>query len=336
MSTKVRAMLLTLLVGLLAGTLGAGAAPAQPKGAPFDHIIVIYMENHGLDNLLGAFPGADGFSQAADALPQTDRDGAVFATLPPVVNPSPGPPQRDDRFPPDLPNRPFEINPYAPLDQIVPSPAHLFYRQQYQINGGRLDRFAVWSDVGALAMGYYDMRQSNLWRWAEQYTLADRFFHAAFGGSMLNHFWLVCACTPYWPNPPPELVSVPFAEYPDYLDDKNTTPDGYVVNTTQPLLPPYQAGTPEAHRMPLQTLPHLGDRLDAAGISWAWYSRGWNDAIAGHPGPNFPYHHQPFNYFANVGGNPHRAGAAAQGRGGLPGGAPRWHAAPGQLAQARR
>src|SRR4051795_11945433 len=30
----------------------------------------------------------------------------------------------------------------------------------------------------------------------KQYTLADHFFHAAFDGSLPNHFWLVSACTP--------------------------------------------------------------------------------------------------------------------------------------------
>ena len=29
-----------------------------------------------------------------------------------------------------------------------------------------------------------------------EYTLADHFFMGAFGGSYLNHQWLVCACTP--------------------------------------------------------------------------------------------------------------------------------------------
>ena len=45
--------------------------------------------------------------------------------------------------------------------------------------------------------------------------------------------------------------------------------------------------------------PNIGDRLSARNISWNWYSGGWNDAAAGHPGPLFQYHHQPLNYFAN-------------------------------------
>ena len=44
------------------------------------------------------------------------------------------------------------------------------------------------------------------------------------------------------------------------------------------------------------------------GISWAWYSGGWNDAEKGTPGPLFQFHHQPFNYFADYApGKPGRA-----------------------------
>jgi phospholipase C len=45
-------------------------------------------------------------------------------------------------------------------------------------------------------------------------------------------------------------------------------------------------------------MPTIGDRLSERGISWAWYSGGWNDAIAGHPSPYFENNHQPFVYFA--------------------------------------
>ena len=42
-------------------------------------------------------------------------------------------------------------------------------------------------------------------------------------------------------------------------------------------------------------------------MSWNWYSGGWDDAAAGHPGPLFQYHHQPFNYFAALRPGPARA-----------------------------
>ena len=37
--------------------------------------------------------------------------------------------------------------------------------------------------------------------------------------------------------------------------------------------------------------------MSDAGVSWAWYAGGWNDALAGNPAPTFEFHHQPFVYF---------------------------------------
>jgi phospholipase C len=51
--------------------------------------------------------------------------------------------------------------------------------------------------------------------------------------------------------------------------------------------------------VPNQTFPTIGDRLSQRHVSWAWYSGGWNDALAGHPDPLFQFHHQAFAYFAN-------------------------------------
>jgi phospholipase C len=79
-----------------------------------------------------------------------------------------------------------------------------------------------------------------------------------------------------------------------------STPDGsgnyFAVNTMQPPYWPFSLGGPF---LPPQTMPTIGDRLTTAGVSWKWYSGGWNQAVAGNPDANFQFHHQPFNYFAN-------------------------------------
>jgi phospholipase C len=72
----------------------------------------------------------------------------------------------------------------------------------------------------------------------------------------------------------------------------------YAVNTMQPSSAPFGGGA----KLPLiddSKYPNIGDRLSQANVPWAWYAGGWNDANAGHPGPLFQYHHQPFNYFAD-------------------------------------
>ncbi|HEY7060641.1 MAG TPA: alkaline phosphatase family protein [Chloroflexota bacterium] len=285
------------------------APPAQAGGLPaglgqIEHVIVIYQENRSFDNLYGLFADADGLANATLALPQTALDGTPYPTLPQPTNTTVQPVGPDPRFPADLPNQPFDVARFVPAEEKTGDLIHAYYREQYQINGGKMDRFAYWSDAKGLSLGYYDTASLPLSRWAQEYTLADRFFHAAFGGSFLNHVWMVTASTPVWPNAPADTISIPFTDQPAYLQDKNVRPDGYAVNTTQPFYAPFRAGTPDDHRLPPQRLPHIGDRLGAAGVSWAWYAGGWNDAVGGAPDPLFQFHHHPFTYMANVGGDP--------------------------------
>ena len=56
-------------------------------------------------------------------------------------------------------------------------------------------------------MGYYDTTQLPIYQYLHStghpdYVIADNFFQAAFGGSFLNHQWLVAAATPAWPSSP--------------------------------------------------------------------------------------------------------------------------------------
>ena len=275
------------------------AVADSPEGIKkIGHIIVIYLENHSFDNLYGLFPGADGISNAQpENTLQVDMNGRLLGHLTPVMDMGRKPPAVDARFPAKLPNRPFEIGRYVPPNQKVGDLTHRFYQHQAQINGGRLDRFAAISEAGGLVMGYYDGRKLPLWRYATHYTLADRFFQAAFGGSFLNHQMLICACTPRYDNPPPELKAT-LNDRGELLKDGALTPDGFAVNTLLSAQGPHgpSNGDPKK-RLPPQTRPTIGDKLTEKDIDWAWYAGGWNDAVAGHPDPNFQFHHQPFVYY---------------------------------------
>jgi phospholipase C len=147
-------------------------------------------------------------------------------------------------------------------------------------------------------MGYVDGSTLPLFRLAREYTLADRFFHAAFGGGLLNHFWLICACTPRYDHAPENLVAKLDVNG-RMIKDGAVTPDGYVVNTIDPISEPHDPKVTDNRQfLPMQPMPTIGRRLTDAGISWAWYSGGFDDAVAGHPDATFIYHHQPFTYFA--------------------------------------
>ena len=255
--------------------------------APIGHIVVIYLENRSFDNLYGEFPGADGLANARNSPAQEDEHGVPYRVLPQV----PG-----SAFPPDLPNAPFDIGKFVPASQPTLDLVHRFYQEQAQINHGKMNRFVSVSDALGLTMGYYHTAQLPLAELAKEFTLCDRFFHSAFGGSFLNHQWLIAARTPGYAAAPDSLRAR-LAVDGTLLLDAAFTPDGYVVNTAFSVQGPRPAWATYGLMAPL-TYPTIGDRLDAKAISWAWYSGGWNDAAAGHPSVDFQFHHQPFVYFA--------------------------------------
>jgi phospholipase C len=299
---KYKLHLSTIVLSLaLLGWAGMGSATSaeKPKGIEkIQHIVVIYLENHSFDNLYGLFPGADGIADARpERVLQVDMTGRPYARLPRVMDTRNEPPTPDRRFPSELPNRPFEIGRYVRPDQKIGDLTHRFFHHQAQINGGAMNRFAAVSDAGGLSMGYYDGRKLPLWQYARRYTLADHFFQAAFGGSFLNHFFLTCACTPRYENAPPAL-KVALNDRGELVRDGAVTADGYAVNTLQPAQGPRDPSVTDPNRwLPPQTRETIGDRLSGRNIPWAWYSGGWNDAVAGRPHPSFQFHHQPYVYF---------------------------------------
>lgn len=321
-------------------TLPAQSASQAAGLERIQNIVVIFAENRSFDNLYGMFPGANGVANAgAEQKIQLDHDDKPLSHLPPVYLHG----KADPHYPAKLPNGPFRID--APpvgmsLVEMGPNPIHNYWHNIEQINGGKNNKFVAMSNVGAWVMGYYDGSSLKLWQWARQYTLADNFFQAAFGGSFLNHQWLICACTPVFTDAPASLrpqhddhgklkkkptspASVQLG--PVQVYDGTVTPDGYVVNTSQPAYQPsgypppadnasLDLADPAKLPVPPQTAKTIGDTLSAKGISWAWYSGGWNDAVLDGRQPpgkkrtliynrdagsmNFQPHHQPFNYFA--------------------------------------
>src|SRR6185503_16157557 len=155
--------------------------------------------------------------------------------------------------------------------------------------------------------GFYHTAALPLATEARNYTLADHFFRGAFGGSFLNHIYLVSTAAPVFPNAP-DVMRAKLDANRRVAADGTVTPDGYVVNTAWTVNTPHLSIIPAAQLIPNQTMPTIGDRLSDKNISWAWYSGGWDDAAAGHPAQLFQFHHQPFAYFAKYAdGTPGRA-----------------------------
>ncbi len=350
MAADSRAMLAALACAFLGSICGAVPAHAQASKpdvaqdvdralARIEHVVVIYGENRSFDNLFGTFPGADGIAQASQTSRlQLDMDGKPLPHLPPVWRGS----SPDPAYGRSLPNGPFAIDASPagmPLSVPTRDLVHRYYQNREQIDGGRNDRFVAYSDAGALTMGYYDGSKLALWQLAREFTLADHFFMGTYGGSFMNHIWFACACVASFPDAPESFKSrlgpdgklqlradspaTVLEGAPRWEGDGMLTPDGFAINTLQP---PYQPSgiapskggderLADRSKNPLPPIdaPTIGDRLSEKGVSWAWYSGGWTQALADsvHPGGmsrgviytnrpksvDFQPHHQPYNYF---------------------------------------
>ncbi|RFD25869.1 acid phosphatase [Pseudomonas sp. GL93] len=320
-------------------------------------VVVIYAENRSFNNLFADFPGVEKPLSALTAkdFQQRDRDGSVLPALPPswggvlqvgpqtvdgVTYPS------EVQFQQNLPNAPFALKgPQGedlPLSLVTRDLWHVFYQNQMQINGGKNDGFVAWGDSGGLVMGHYAQSRYalRLWDVAKEFVLCDNFFQGAFGGSFLNHQYLISATAPFYPNAAQSVAKAQIATLqsddpsgtrlkpldtspasamtgPPQFGPSALTPDGYGVNT---LAPPYwptwirDPQNPDYSKPDLpnvlvpQTHEHIGDKLSKKNIDWAWYAGAWQATLeqfkdsGGIPKiPNFQYHHQPFNYFKQQG-----------------------------------
>lgn len=292
--TRLTAAALAASLAACNGNSGGSTTPAAPLSGvtKLNHIIVVYQENWSFDGLYAKFPGANGVS-TGQTIAQVDKSGNPLTSVPQPLDATGNP---DARFPASLPVQTYDTSRYVPATGITGDMIHRFYHEQLQIDGGKMDQFVTWSDNGGLVLSQYDATNLPEGQLAQQYTMLDNMFHSTFGGSFLNHQFLICACAPTWPNAPANYISNP---NPATLSDNKVTPDGFVVNTSFSTFQPHPAGIPATNLVPPQTNPTIGDRLDKANISWAWYSGGWNNALAGNPDPNFQFHHQPFAYYAS-------------------------------------
>jgi acid phosphatase len=297
-SVRRRLLVELSLVAALCACSHASVAPTNGGSDPttralkskVETIVVIYAENRAFDNLYGNFPGAHGLNEVVDRdgrplpayVPQIDRNGSVLPSLPPTwggVTASGARPVVTEAQSLGLANAPFSIeHAFTGQSNVTLSTLtvtrdlwHRFFEHQMQIDGGKNDGYAAWSDAGGLAMGHYDYSQSALFALAKEFVLADNFFQGAFGGSFLNHQYLICACAPEYPDadtasarpsiaildkdavghylprlkPAKDAASSALDEPPRFAKSGNITPanyfgDGkfYAVNTMQPSYQP--------------------------------------------------------------------------------------------------
>jgi acid phosphatase len=299
--------------------------PAAVLLSRIKHLVVIYEENHSFDNLYGGWEGVNGRAKAPAArTTQVNQSGTPYACLMQVDVNLASPPQPGSctdtttgtPFTSAFTNTPFTIDSFIPRTATTCPPTlqafsfpngvkngaglpggctrdlvHEFYQEQYQLNGGQQNRYVTGSDSVGTTMGVYDTKQLPIYGYLHakghpRYAIADAFFQAAFGGSFLNHQWLIAAATPTYPAPPDNLRTILDSngmpvKYPLYnptgavrrgpITAACPAPLGracgdFAVNTMQPTAQP--SGSFGA-KLVTQTAPTIGDRLSAKGVGWA-------------------------------------------------------------------
>jgi len=292
---------LSAFLTALACCTGAAHADVSTTATPIKHVIIVVGENHTFDNLFGTYQPGDGqtirnlLSQGivnADGTPGPNFDKAaqkigldltkyhartpstdsyLFLPQPYTTWADPrttGLPQYvpDTRFPPDMPNGPFQISKYVPYAAYTGDPVHRFFQMWQDVDGGRNDKF-VWVEEtigtgsngnpppadgfnpqeGAISMGFYNMNPyTNAQGYAqpgdapifkslaEQYAISDNYHQAIMGGTGANFQALVSGDVAYFTDPTSldGTAAIPYAnqiENPDPVPGTNNyyTQDGY-------------------------------------------------------------------------------------------------------------
>src|SRR3954453_1136711 len=220
----------TVIAGASVAVASAADGPGSDRLSQVNHIVVIYQENHSFDNLYGRWEAVRGLT-AADAAHSTQVNQAgtpytclqqndVNLTSPPLsatcTDTTTG-----TSFSSHFPNAPFSIDSYIPATATTcPAPGvfapngvlngtglpggctrdlvHRYYQEPYQLDGGKQDRYVTGSDAIGLTMGNYDTPALPIYKYLHapghpRYAIADALFQSAFGGSFLNHQWLIAA-----------------------------------------------------------------------------------------------------------------------------------------------
>jgi phospholipase C len=140
----------------------AGARAAIASFAAIKNIVVVFQENHTLDNYFGTFPGANGISEGGGiCLPQ--KKGFVTPCV-----------------------APFHSTTLAPVDMN-----HTWASAHADYDRGKMDGF-VYSEGNSATMCYFDGSDiPRYWKVAQEYVLCDGYFSSVMSESLPNHLSLV-------------------------------------------------------------------------------------------------------------------------------------------------
>ncbi len=277
---------------------------------PIKHLVIIFMENISFDHYFGTYPYATNPQgeppfHAAAGTPTVNGLVGTLLTYNPNLNPV---------------NGTGVTNPFR-LDRSQAATAdqdHNYKPEQQAFDGGLMDLFPLYTgtagpppnspppqvDTTGLVMGYYDGNTvTALWNYAQNYAMNDNSYDTNFGPSTPGALNLISGQTNgvIQDINGGSVISDGNGGFTLYGD---ADPIGDVCSTTTGAL--VQMGG-----------KNIGDLLNAAGVTWGFFSGGFNLSITNSNGTtgchrsttsavtnttkaDYIPHHQPFQYYTST------------------------------------
>jgi phospholipase C len=273
------AVALTAVTAAGSPTASSNAKPAPKAKAttPIQHLVVIFGENISFDHYFGTYPNA------------ANTSGTKF-------KPAPGTPSVNGLSGSLLTNNPNGVNPkrYGPTninDVLTCDQNHDYTPEQIAFDNGKMDKFpsAVGTATGTSptgqpcqasdVMNYYDGNTvTGMWNYAQHFAMSDNSYGTTFGPSAPGAINLVSGNTG---NVDPSH-SVRGSLTPAEGDTIADGTGGYsLIGDAQPYYDDCSSRDATA-----LTGPNIGDRLNAAGLSWGWFEGGFAPSTPYTGGPS--------------------------------------------------
>jgi phospholipase C len=302
-----------LIYGLMSVPARAQSPSAHPI-TPIKHVVVIFQENISFDHYFGTYPNAanPAGQPAFKALPETPAvNGLSEALL-----------TRNGNYY-NTANKAGAANPFR-LDRSQAATSdqnHNYTPEQAAVHSGLMDAFPASVGVAGpppapgpvgsffgttgLNMGYYDGNTvTALWNYAQRFAMSDNSYGTTFGPSTPGALNLISGQTSGVTGNINGTGAVVDGGNGTTTDIGDADPIGDVCSTT----------TGELFAMTGTT---IGDLLSAAGVTWGFYTQGFDLSVTNPNGTtgckrsttslitnttkaDYIPHHEPFQYYKST------------------------------------
>ncbi|HEY3838592.1 MAG TPA: alkaline phosphatase family protein [Bryobacteraceae bacterium] len=297
------------------------AAPSSSAVTPIRHVVVIFQENVSFDHYFATYPNASNLDgepafHALATTPSVNGLAGPMLTSNPNMNGANG----------SAAANPFRLSraQAATADQN-----HNYGPEQTAFHGGLMDLFPKMVgtagpppsgtpqfSTGALVMGYYDGNTvTALWNYAQHFAMSDNSYNTNFGPSTPGAINLISGQTNGVINNLNGTGALADGGGGTMTDISDADPAGDVCSTS----------TGEVFSM---SGKNIGDLLNAAGVSWGFFSGGFDLTLTNADGStgcsrsttsmvtntkkaDYIPHHQPFQYYTSTANLKHTRPASA-------------------------